>query len=685
MRKSNLSYFVSLFLFVTVLSNSCSLRSEDVINEWFKLSAKRDYYNFDKTYVLGTKKLRDKNPKSLLAHIAYLDARRKVKAVIAEYESLYEKNKTPFYEYLKLRAAFGDLTYRQEGKKKVLADKLHQIVIDNKSLREEGLYDLCSSWGLLKDKKKKRAYIDELVALRPKYRPYKVLLAKNLEPMKEAKRIIELCEEGLKEKDPLFRSCSQIADLNDQNAKDLLSKRDELLKIIVEKALKNQTYRDKAWPQVYRFLSQLKEGEEGKNYEALLDQFIAEALKKDPKWLPYEYYKRYFDNLTYEEFETLDGIGKISKQLNFKKVMEDFDGLLKSNPTPQVKAYIYSNMAYVHMNPANKDHEKAFKYLIQSNELKPLGGYGTTNLLKLIIELKKDPDIGLMIIEDRLKEQLKKSIKHGLGNGGDALGHIKEVKEEFASLFSFQGQLYLLKGSQSDAKLAFLNSYQIDETEKAAFFLGKLYQEENPLIAIELLTQSLKYTNPDMPLGESLAKERDDLLTKLTETYLRPGLTGKELVSQYNDQKSGGDEKLDIHPYVGKELVKADVLDFKGGNYDWNRLKGKNVIVSFWATWCTPCFQEMAVLKKIQKEGKLKDLHIVGICTDGIEQKKKVKKILKEGGIEFDIVLDDGTFKDKYLVSAIPSMFFLDKAGKFIKQKTGYSPKLEEEIFKIFK
>lgn len=678
--------FIIFFWVLSGLLNSCSLRSEDVITQWLNLGAKRDYYNFDKDYVLGTKRLRDQNKKSLLAHIAYIEARRKTKGVIAEYDSLFKKNKTPFYEYLKLRAEFGNLNYRQQGKKKEIADKLHQIILENKELRVEGLYDLCSSWGLLKDKKKKRAYVDELLSLKPNYLPYKNLLARTLEPTGEAGEILNLCKEGLKIKDPLFRLCSKITDLNSTNAKNLIKERDALLGKIIEKALlnTNKTNREKSWNRVYRFLVQLSDGENSSKYLEMKDRFTAQVLKKDSNWLPYEYYRRYFDDLTYEEFEVLDKIGKISKKIDFTERIEDFEKLLKVSPSPQVKAAILSNMAYAFMNPANKDHKKAYKYLIQSNEIKALGFYGTTNLLKLIIELKKDPDLGLMIVEDRLKSKLEESIKHGLGDGGDALGPLKQIKEGISLLYAYQGELYLLKKKKAEAKVAFLNSFQYLESEKVAYFLGSLYSETNPLVAIEFLTQSLKHHDTEAPMGSDLVTKRDKLLAKLTSKFLSPNLKKENLLAQYQSSKEEKSEK-EVHPFVGKELVKSDLLAFGGGSYDWSRLKGKNVILSFWATWCTPCFQEMAVLKKIQKEGKLGNLHILGVCTDGIEQKRKVKKILKEGGIEFDIALDDGTFKDKYLVSAIPSMFFLDESGKFIKQKTGYSPKLEEEIFKIFK
>lgn len=368
--------------------------------------------------------------------------------------------------------------------------------------------------------------------------------------------------------------------------------------------------------------------------------------------------------------------------------MADFEGLLKGDngkkPSKKSQAQVLSSLGLAYLNPANSDKEKAFKFLIQANEYEPLSSYSTMMLLDLILDLKKDPDIGLMIVEDRLETSLEESEKMSLKSSKEVGDFFKYSKMDKSSLHNFRGRLFLEKGQKDKARLAFLESFQFKETETAAYYLGELYQESNPMVAIDFLALSLKHRSEKMPMKDELSKKRDKLLTKLYKKFFARDLDKEQLLALYDNQhKEEGHDAP--HAFVGKPLVTDKIADFKGGDYDWAKLKGKKVILSFWATWCTPCFQEMAVLNKIQKEGKIKDLKIVGVCTDGLEQKKKVKKILKNGGIEFDILLDDGTFKNKYLVAAIPSMFFLNEQGSFIKQKTGYSPELEKEILKLFK
>lgn len=674
---------LSLLLVLIITVSACSLRGADVHQQLSDLNDKADRYQFDATYMLGTKKLRDKNPTSLTAHAGYIHARRGSKAMMAEYASLAQKKKSPLFDYLALRAKLTGVGYREMAKRNELVDKMEKLALANESIKEEALYDLCTGFYLLRDKKKIRNYAELLLKKKPNFLPYKQLMSRVLVPHDEAKKIVSSCEEGLKGSRFDLGLCVKIRELNEENAKGLVDKRNALLEKMVVKSFKKRSKLSSVW-EVLHSLSEA--GDE--KARALKEKLVQEALSKDTDWLPREVYRKYYGDIDYSDFEFILQIAAISKELDFKKRVADFEGLLKSQngkmPSKKRQAQVLSSLGLAYLNPANSDKEKAFKFLIQANEYEPLSSYSTMMLLDLILDLKKDPDIGLMIVEDRLETSLEESEKMSLESSKEVGDFFKYSKMDKSSLHNFRGRLFLEKGQKDKARLSFLESFQFKETETAAYYLGELYQESNPMVAIDFLALSLKHRSEKMPMKDELSKKRDQLLTKLYKKFFSRDLDKEQLLALYdNQQKEEGHDAP--HAFVGKPLVTDKVADFKGGDYDWAKLKGKKVILSFWATWCTPCFQEMAVLNKIQKEGKIKDLKIVGVCTDGLEQKKKVKKILKNGGIEFDILLDDGTFKNKYLVAAIPSMFFLNEQGQFIKQKTGYSPELEKEILKLFK
>lgn len=660
----------------------CSLRGEDVNTRIQDLRDKMNPYQYDETYIVETKKLRDGNQKSLMAHVAYITARGGSKTMLAEYKRLLSENKSAFYEYLVLRAELSFLSYRDMAKRNEVVEKLEKLALENEFFKAEGIFDLCSGFYLLRDKKKKRKYVEELLKKKPNYRPYQKLMALNFNANDEAKDIIRVCEKELK--GPHFDSafCRHIEDLNEDNAKELLTKRDELLELMVEKALKNkfEFRRDDVWNTLHAI------GEAGSGKAVTLKKsFTEKVLNKDPKWLPRESYRLYYgEDIDYQDFEFILKVGKLHKEIDFDKRVNAFEGLLKQKIDKKKQSQLLSGLGHAYLNPANQNKEKAFKYFVQANEYEALGSYSTGMLLDLILELNKDPDIGLMIVEDRLETVLSESQKN-LDRDRNIDDFIEYSKSDLASYHAYRGRFFLKKKQEDKARLAFLESFQMKEGELSAYFLAELYKEKNPLVAIDFLGYSIKSRDSRDPMSEELSKKRDALFKKLYHKYYGKKLKRSELLAVYEDKNEKESKKDALHAFIGKPLVTDKLADFRGGDYDWDKLKGKKVILSFWATWCTPCFQEMAVLNKLHKEGKIKDLKIVGVCTDGIAQKKKVAKILKNGGIEFDILLDDGTFKNKYLVAAIPSMFFLDKTGKYIKQKTGYSPKLEEEILKLFK
>lgn len=115
-------------------------------------------------------------------------------------------------------------------------------------------------------------------------------------------------------------------------------------------------------------------------------------------------------------------------------------------------------------------------------------------------------------------------------------------------------------------------------------------------------------------------------------------------------------------------------LDGKG--YSLSALKGKLVLIDFWATWCGPCKEELPLIEKLHQEFKDKGLVVLGINN---EEKATVEKFVKENNITFPILMDSQwKVSESYDVSAIPRVFLIDKEGKIVKDILGYSPENEK-------
>jgi peroxiredoxin len=109
------------------------------------------------------------------------------------------------------------------------------------------------------------------------------------------------------------------------------------------------------------------------------------------------------------------------------------------------------------------------------------------------------------------------------------------------------------------------------------------------------------------------------------------------------------------------------LTDLQGKTWTLKDMKGKVVLVNFWATWCPPCRKEMPDLEALYNRFKDQGFVILAISED--EETPKVGPFISEHKITYPILLDPGsTVNNLFQVEGIPKSFVYDRDGKLVAQ-----------------
>lgn len=103
-----------------------------------------------------------------------------------------------------------------------------------------------------------------------------------------------------------------------------------------------------------------------------------------------------------------------------------------------------------------------------------------------------------------------------------------------------------------------------------------------------------------------------------------------------------------------------------------NTFKGKVLLLTFFATWCPPCAQEVPVLNELHEELSSSGFSVIGLSVDQ-QGPKVVKKFMKKKSIGYPVLMAEAkTTSDFGGVYGIPVAFLVNKSGNVVKKYTGY-------------
>jgi len=126
----------------------------------------------------------------------------------------------------------------------------------------------------------------------------------------------------------------------------------------------------------------------------------------------------------------------------------------------------------------------------------------------------------------------------------------------------------------------------------------------------------------------------------------------------------------DEAPQAGKPAPQFQLANPDGQLVSLSDLRGKLVLINFWASWCGPCRQEMPYIQQIYNEWQAKGMVLLAINIG--ESPSQVEEFMQSQGLSFPVLLDtEGKVAGQYGIRAIPTSFFIDRDGIIQDMKVG--------------
>ena len=136
-------------------------------------------------------------------------------------------------------------------------------------------------------------------------------------------------------------------------------------------------------------------------------------------------------------------------------------------------------------------------------------------------------------------------------------------------------------------------------------------------------------------------------------------------------------------PLVGSPAPEIVLKDLQGRDVKLSDLRGKVVLVNFWATWCKPCKEEMPAMQA--SYDKLRDKGFVVLAVNELEDTARVAEHIRTHGHTFEVVMDhNNQVANMYGVVGLPASFLIDPQG-IVRERIAGSLLTESRIEEMVK
>ncbi len=211
-------------------------------------------------------------------------------------------------------------------------------------------------------------------------------------------------------------------------------------------------------------------------------------------------------------------------------------------------------------------------------------------------------------------------------------------------------------GVQLDAQTAAAAAAEIDVKSAEEVLEEQLQQETVPN---KILGYEVLQSGQDQPQAQT----GDPALPAATEQVVQPDATQPTAPAAVVESEQV--ESLPpVEPKVGFLAPDITLTTLDGSSVRLADLRGKNILINYWVTWCIPCMDELPILSRLNQD--YQDQNVIILTVNGIEQDQlgEVQQLVAELGLTQPVLLDENeSFWSTYLVQFLPTSFFIDTEG----------------------
>lgn len=152
----------------------------------------------------------------------------------------------------------------------------------------------------------------------------------------------------------------------------------------------------------------------------------------------------------------------------------------------------------------------------------------------------------------------------------------------------------------------------------------------------------------------------------------------------------GSNQSANLNLY--SPIEKGSIYKLNESALDLTKLKGKVVVINFWAPWCKPCLSEFPELellyRDLMKNFQDAQIEFIALSVDG--SKGKIEKFIKLHPVSFTVAYEtQGALSDPYKISQLPSTIVFNQEGVPVELIAGFSRQgletIEKTIYQLLK